>query len=293
VSSEKRTPLSHQTNRKQKNKNMKTTAILSGLLLSAVTSFGQALNVQISTTNPTCYGYADGAIVIDISNGTQPYIVNGQEILGSQFIASGITEGTRSFYIEDATALSTTADVTLVSPPPINMQAVVTNVTAPGATDGSIDLTVPLAATFDWTSPNGVTNPNLEDQANLADGYYDVSITESLTGCVTTKRFYILQSINNGGNFFNPNFQAFVQSGAGSISSAMNIYPNPSSGRVNLMAKKDNREAYVLNDMGIRVHTCSVSTEGSVEGIDLTPGTYTLVITELDGTLSTERILVR
>jgi hypothetical protein len=280
-------------NEKQKIKNMKTTAILTGLLLSAATSFGQALSIQISTTNPTCYGYADGAIVIDINSGATPYFVNGQEITGNQFVSTGMTEGTRSFLIEDANALSTTADITLASPPPINMQAVVTNLTSAGATDGSIDLTVPMAATYSWTSPNGIANPTQEDQSNLSDGYYDVSITESLTGCITTKRFYIIQPINNGGNSFNPNMQDFLQNGNGNISSAMNIYPNPSNGRVNLLAKKDNREAYVLNDMGVRVHTCTVSTEGSVEGIDLTPGTYTLVITEMDGTLSTERILVR
>jgi len=274
---------------------MNTKAIIIAIITGLGTIFqvnAQSLNIQMSTSNPSCSGYSNGEVVINITSGTAPFTVNGNACIGNQFVATGLNAGNYTFLIEDATGLSSNADINLVAPAPLNMQAVITNASAVGAADGSIDLTVPVPVLFSWTSTNGSVVANQEDQSGLLAGAYDVAITEA-NGCVTTKRFDINQPISNIGNFFNPNLTISSQNGTDDDASAISVYPNPSNGRVNLVAKQSNQSAYVLNDMGVRVHTCSVNAEGSVEGIDLVPGTYTLVVTDQTGKTNTKRIMVR
>jgi hypothetical protein len=73
----------------------------------------------------------------------------------------------------------------------------------------------------------------------------------------------------------------------------MNVFPNPSTGTVNLKAEKELTEAYVMNDFGIIVHRCDNNVSGSFETIQLNPGTYTLISVDKTGTQFAERIMIR
>ena len=280
---------------------MKTSKFFRNLTLAATTTIAalqlqaQNLSVQVNTTNPACFGLSSGEVVIDIFNGSEPYMVNGLPIVGTQFTATNLAAGNYTFNITDDNGQMTSADVTLVSPQPFNMQAIVNNASTFGGNDGSIELTVPaIPLTFNWTTPNGSgILAGQEDQLTLTAGIYNVTITEP-NGCETFKRFDISQPVGNANNFFNPSYIPNLQGGNnGSTTSAIMVYPNPSLGHITMKAEVKTKDAYLMNDMGVVVHRCQINNEGDIEEIDLNPGTYTLITTDANGVTNTERILVR
>jgi hypothetical protein len=289
--------------KRNKIKNMKTSKLFRNLSLIATTTLTalqlQAQNInlslQVSTTNPGCYGYSNGEVVIDITGGSEPYIVNGVTVLGTQFTASNLAAGNYTFNISDDLGVSTSADVTLISPQPFNMQAIITNVSTFNGNDGAINITVPaIPLTIDWTTPNGIgLVAGQEDQSSLTAGIYNLTITEP-NGCTTFKRFDVNQPVGNANNYFNPSYLPNVQGGNnGNTTSAFMVYPNPSVGHITMKAEVQTKEAYVMNDMGVVVHRCQISNEGEIEEIDLNPGTYILITTDANGVTNNERILVR
>lgn len=192
----------------------KNTILALSFIAASFVAFSQApLNIQVSTFNPTCFGLSDGEVVIDITGGTQPYVINGLEISGSQFIAGTLSEGNYYFDVTDAAAQMASADVTLVAPAQLIVQAVVSNVSTYGGSNGAIDLTIVNGTgTYGWFTQNGSgVNSTLEDQSGLTEGIYTVAITEP-NGCEITRRFVISQPANPA-NTFNPNINPNTQNG--------------------------------------------------------------------------------
>jgi hypothetical protein len=195
---------------------MKTKNTLFALSFIATSFFGYSqapLNIQVSTSNPTCFGLNDGEVIIDITGGTQPYIINGLEIAGTQFIAGTLAEGNYYFDVTDAASLMASADVTLVSPAELIVQAVVSNVSTYGGANGAIDITLLNGTgTFGWYTQNGSgVNSTMEDQSGLTEGIYTVAITEP-NGCEISKRYVVSQPANPA-NTFNPNMNPNTQNG--------------------------------------------------------------------------------
>jgi len=192
----------------------KNTIIALSLIATSFVSFAQtALDIQITTLNPTCFGLSDGEVVIDITGGTAPYVVNGLEISGSQFVAGTLSEGNYNFNVTDASAQMTSADVTLVSPPELIVQAIVNNVSSYGGANGSVDLTIVNGtATYGWFTQDGSgVNSTVEDQSGLTAGIYTVAITEP-NGCEISRR-YVISQPSNPTNTFDPNFNPNTQNG--------------------------------------------------------------------------------
>ena len=196
---------------------MKTNNFFRSLTLIAVTTLtsvaamAQQLSLQVNYTNPSCFGLNNGEVVIDITGGTEPYYVNGLQIVGTQFIAGYLAEGNFTFNVADDANNSTSADVTLVAPQALNVQGVVNNVTAYGGNDGSVDVTlanVPLI--LDWSTYNGSgIVPGQVDQTGLSAGIYNLLITEN-NGCQTFRRFIVGEPVNPA-NFFTPNLNTNTQ----------------------------------------------------------------------------------
>jgi hypothetical protein len=287
---------------KQKNliiKTMKTTQLFAAITLSLLTGmqvFAQTLTAQVATQNPSCYGTNNGEVTIDIIGGTSPYSVNGLAIAGSQFVESNLSGGNFAFTITDASSASTSVDVTLVSPQPLNLMATVTNVTTAGGSNGAINLTVPSATvTYDWNTSNGAgLVPTSEDQTGLSVGIYNVTITDA-NGCQTSKRFDVLQQTFNPTSFMNFGLTPITQgvSGGSTTSSAISVYPNPSASHITLKSIQETKQAVIMNDMGIIVHQSAVNVAGAIEEVDLLPGAYTLIMIDTYGQKSTERIIVQ
>jgi len=192
----------------------KNTILALSFIASSFVAFSQApLDIQVSNFNPTCFGLSDGEVVIDITGGTQPYVINGLEISGSQFIAGTLAEGNYYFDVTDAAAQMASADVTLVAPTQLIVQAVVSNVSSYGGANGAIDITIVNGTgTYGWYTQNGSgVNSTLEDQSGLTEGIYTVAITEP-NGCEITRRYVISQPANPA-NTFSPNINPNTQSG--------------------------------------------------------------------------------
>jgi len=278
---------------------MKTTQLFAAITLSLLTGmqvFAQTLTAQVATQNPSCYGTNNGEVTIDIIGGTSPYSVNGLAIAGSQFVESNLSGGNFAFTITDASSASTSVDVTLVSPQPLNLMATVTNVTTAGGSNGAINLTVPSATvTYDWNTSNGAgLVPTSEDQTGLSVGIYNVTITDA-NGCQTSKRFDVLQQTFNPTSFMNFGLTPITQgvSGGSTTSSAISVYPNPSAGHITLKSIQETKQAVIMNDMGIIVHQSAVNVAGAIEEVDLLPGAYTLIMIDTYGLKTTERIIVQ
>lgn len=166
------------------------------------------LVISVSQIDPSCNGYNDGEITINVSGGIQPYIVNGLSISTSSITMSNLSSGVYDFVIYDSGSGAAGGSITLSDPQAPVISATVTNANNPALNNGSIELTVtPSPANYEWVSftNTSLSNPGAEDQYTLSPGWYSVTITD-INGCQYQKRFTVLQSFNPviNGNFSNP-----------------------------------------------------------------------------------------
>lgn len=189
---------------------MKTLFTLILLILTQV-SYSQ-LNLQTQSIDPSCNGYNDGEITIDISGGVSPYIINGLEISGTQFIASTLSGGQYQFDVVDQNQNSQTISIVLNDPQPLSIQILTTGVTTWGGNDGSANITILNGvATYNWSGTGTGFITNQEDQYGLTEGIYNVEITAT-DGCQYNKRVIITQPpAATLPGVINPQTQGFVQ----------------------------------------------------------------------------------
>jgi len=122
-----------------------------------------------------------------VSGGTAPYQYLWST--GDTTSAINVAGGTISLTVTDAEGCTfESGNLVISQPSPLQIDATVTNASAPGASDGSIALDLsggepPL--TYIWS--NGATSKNL---ANIPAGEYSVTITQA-NGCTSTATFQV------------------------------------------------------------------------------------------------------
>ena len=225
------------------------------------------LIATVSALNPTCANANNGEFSVTINGGFPPYTVNGIQLSGNEYTMSALTEGEYQIDITDAFLSSISGLVILVSPSPLQVTAIVTDVTDLGGSNGSINLTVNSQSpvSYEWlVSGAPLNDPTAEDQFNLSAGWYHVTITEE-NGCQTIKRFNVLEVVTiQNGNFATSDSQS-------NNTSAINVYPNPSNGVVNIESKDSEMNYTIYNSVGQLIE------EGVVNGkvsTNLPRGTY-------------------
>ncbi|MFH0894809.1 MAG: choice-of-anchor L domain-containing protein [Bacteroidota bacterium] len=164
-------------------------------LTNDVTNCGQYCYldaVAISITDDQC-GHGTGAINLDVTDATQPYIVQWSNSATTEDI-SGLVQGTytvtvtdanqcvkvKSFVVGNNTGTLTISDFAVVNE-------------ACGNDNGLIDITVnggALPYTYHWSN-----NAATQDVSGLAAGTYSVSITDA-NNCVYTATYTV---VNNAG----------------------------------------------------------------------------------------------
>ena len=274
----------------------KTFLLATTLAFTAITgtiSAQQALNLAVSTMQPTCYASSDGAYVINISGGTSPYTVNGVPLLGSTYVTTDLQAGNYVVTVEDANFGSSTADITLIQPAPINVSAIVNHATSYGGANGSIDLTTSVPCTYSWSAANGSpVEVYAEDQVNLRKDIYRVIVTEISTGCTANARYDVTQpaapSLNSG---YTPKKNKPI--GSTSSNKSVTVYPNPSAGSINIKADGETVEAYIINEMGAMIYQVNLDLESGIQSLELERGVYTMFYTEADGSTYAERIIIK
>ena len=130
----------------------------------------------------SCSGANDGAITAVVAGGTSPYSYEWSNGATTASI-SNLFSGTYSVTVTDAQSCNSNAAITILDPPAVDLDFIVTGESTAGAADGSIDLTVSggiAPYTYQWS--NGATS---QDIFNLSEGTYSVTVTDS-NNCETT-----------------------------------------------------------------------------------------------------------
>ncbi|MBL6449432.1 gliding motility-associated C-terminal domain-containing protein [Fulvivirga sp. 29W222] len=150
--------------------------------------------------NTNCTAPFNGAIDITAGGSAGPFSYswtgpNGFTSTGEDI--SALEDGTYDITVTD-TNTGCTATTSIVvnaasSSIIITTDNVVDNTNCTAPFNGAIDITVGGSAgpfTFAWTGPNGFTSTN-EDIAVLEDGTYDITVTDTNTGCISTSNIVV------------------------------------------------------------------------------------------------------
>jgi hypothetical protein len=128
----------------------------------------------------TCHGAADGSVLVEVSGGTEPYIV---EIEGDSF--TGLSAGVYAIEITDGNECVLMDSVDVAEPLPLNLTISVTDAICYGENNGSVMI-----------NPSGGTPPYTINFAgtlsNLYAGEYPVEI-EDAHGCLKDSSFVVGQ----------------------------------------------------------------------------------------------------
>jgi hypothetical protein len=267
-------------------------SIAAALILTAtanVNAQGDKLPLigAISINNPVCAGSSNGEIVINISGGFPPYVLNGVQISGNQVTMANLSGGQYPINISDQSLAALTTVATLTEPEAIQFEANINDVSAFGQSDGSIDITVlnNNNVSFSWTTlENVVIVPDQEDQTNLKAGVYDLVITDN-NGCIAAERFIVQTNII----FNEPNIN-FATPGADSNGSTeIQVYPNPSFGSVNIKSSKNIKGYTVINESGRVITTGS---QDQLETLELNAGSYFVESVDVNGNTTRKHLRV-
>jgi SprB repeat len=137
--------------------------------------------ISSQVNEPSCNGGSNGSIDITVSGGIGPYTFLWSTGANSEDI-TGLSAGTFSVIVTDNVLCVDTFYISVGQPSLISPSVVVTNPGCPGASDGSINLSVSGGTpgyTYLWD-----TGATTEDISGLVAGLYSVTITDN-NACVT------------------------------------------------------------------------------------------------------------
>lgn len=144
-------------------------------------------------TDVSCYGYADGEVVLNITGGVQPYYFtwgNNNEIMlnNPSETLSNLVASNYLARVRDANGCMVEQVLTVNQPQPFIATHIVSDVLCYGGSDGSIDLTVTGGTSpYVYLWNDGQT---VEDAVNLPTGDYEVTITDA-QGCEITDTAFV------------------------------------------------------------------------------------------------------
>jgi gliding motility-associated-like protein len=142
------------------------------------------LDLNLSATDVTCYGFNDGTIIATANGGTPPYIYRlnaGPWISNNNYIGLG-PNSAHQVVVEDDNGCQTVKTITIIEPAPLVGTAQTTDVTCWGGQDGTITISAAggISPYIYEYSPDGVNWYNNFDGFfdNLAGGDYDLRIRD-------------------------------------------------------------------------------------------------------------------
>ncbi len=155
-----------------------------GCTASASTTLTDVNNMSATATatDASCNGGSDGSVDLTVTGGVAPYTYLWSNGATTEDI-SGLSAGTYSVIVTDASGCLETASATIGEPTAVQASAIGTDPRCAEECDGSIDLTVSGGTppyTYSWS--NGA---NTEDISNLCAGAYDATVTDA-NGCTAS-----------------------------------------------------------------------------------------------------------
>ncbi len=159
---------------------------------SASVNQPNAISANLTPTVIACAGSATGAISVNASGGTPPYVYNWSNAsIGNTSNPNNLLAGNYSVTITDANGCAISKNTTITELPPITITPTVLNANCFGTSTGGILLNISNASTpytFTWSGGIG----NIQSPANLGAGTYFVTLTDG-NGCTATASATISQ----------------------------------------------------------------------------------------------------
>ena len=171
--------------------------ITCSLVAFASALFGQALQLNFSGVNPTCFSYTNGIATVAASGGSGTYYYhweNGQG--GSSNL--GVPAGTYSVTVTDAiSGVTATGSTTLTHPPQLNLTIDPINANC-GGFNGNLTTTVTGGTgAYHYAWSNGASSAI---QSGLGSGGYFLTVTDD-NGCSDVDFVHIYPAPNLFANF--------------------------------------------------------------------------------------------
>lgn len=156
----------------------------------------ELLTVSILPSNPTCFGFPTGSIIVNGDGGTLPYMIEVKNDQGtvmnqpSTNTANALLAGEYTYTITDANDCEASGIVTLVEPGPIDITYNQVDILCYGRNTGSVNITnvINYGGNFDnlqyfWTpSVTGGDGFGKTSESGMAPGEYQINIVDE-NGC--------------------------------------------------------------------------------------------------------------
>ncbi|MBK8657749.1 MAG: SprB repeat-containing protein [Bacteroidetes bacterium] len=170
--------------------NCSATANYNVATASGAVVIGNAVIVNVS-----CNGYADGNITINPTGGTGALTSTWSNSQSGSNIA-GLTSGSYSVTVSDATGCSATASFNVTEPTPLSLNApVIQNIGCTGAVNGAITASASGGTpgyTYSWVQQSNSQAYNGANLSGLSADTYDLTVTD-LNSCTITDSYVVNQ----------------------------------------------------------------------------------------------------
>ncbi|MFY0606627.1 MAG: gliding motility-associated C-terminal domain-containing protein [Cyclobacteriaceae bacterium] len=160
----------------------------------------QPIVVTPTITNPKCVGGENGAITIEVANGTSPYFYQWSKdglLVSTEKDISELTAGTYALSITDQFQCEYSGEVVVEDPPSeYTIEGEVSKVVCRDELNGGIDITIAITGNpnldyFVFWEKNGVLfSQNTEDLSGIGAGTYEIFV-EDQYGCEKSRTFVI------------------------------------------------------------------------------------------------------
>lgn len=219
----------------------------------------EPLTIANIRTDPTsCFGRPDGNALLEVKGGVPPYSIDYDEFSfgNSEIVLNGLEGRDYVFIVKDANGCSIPANFRIESPMPAEVDVRMVKATCPGGSNG--ELVVGAAKglapfSYVWAYDNS-TGTNL---TGLPKGRYEVQVRDGL-GCISI----------GSGELYEEVPQARMPTGF-----------DPRDGNFGPVANCDvNYTLKIFNRWGGMVYSGRVGWNGTYNGEDAPPGTYTYQI---------------
>jgi gliding motility-associated-like protein len=137
------------------------------------------LSVNISGTNPRCFGMLNGAANAGVIGGTPGYSYTWTPAGGNGPTATGLGAGNYFVTVQDANGCTATSSVVLINPPQMLASATSTNVSCFNACNGqAIGSATNTIGTVTWYWTGGSSPLATQNVSNLCAGVYTMTATD-------------------------------------------------------------------------------------------------------------------
>ena len=224
------------------------------------------LDCMVNTQDVSCFGMCDAnADLVITGQGlggiTSTNLMNDNND-NAPFTLMNQCPGSLTGVVFDGTGAMAQCYATINEPDLINFNLTTTDLTSPGANDGTAEVTVTQGAaplTYDWSGPNSFTSSGSNQITALEDGNYTLTMTYNNGQCDTTTTFDIYDALQ------------LV------INSVDDQTANPANGAVNFTITGGATPYDTIIDDG--------QTQANGPFTGLSAGQYTLMVTDNKGTV--------